>query len=91
MSYGTKTVAGTATLIVSNNTMRQSIIIVNTSRDTVYLGPDSSVTKDNGIALQQDGSLCEDSGGTRMFMGDIYGVTTGGNADIRYWERLRDR
>jgi len=89
MAFNTVTVADTATLIIAANPYRQSLILVNSSSGAVYLGADNTVTIANGIPLLQDGSLTEDSGGTRMFMGDIYGIVASGTSDVRYWERIR--
>ena len=89
MSYNTVTVTTSATLIVANNTQRQSILVTNTGTGTVYLGPDSSVTTSNGMPLVTNGTYAEDSGGTRMFLGDIYGIVASGTSDVRYWEEVR--
>lgn len=89
MAFNTVTITTTATLIAANNAKRQSLMIANTSSGTVFLGPDNTVTTANGIPLLQDGNLTEDSGGTRMFMGDVYGIVAAGTSDVRYWERLR--
>lgn len=89
MAYNTVTVTVAATLIVAANPQRQSLILVNTGSETLYVGPDSSVTAANGVAIIQNGTLTEDSGGTRMFMGDVYGITNANTTDVRYWERQR--
>jgi hypothetical protein len=90
MAYGTVTVTEAATLIRSSNPRRHSIIVANQGSKTVYLGADKSVTSDSGIPIIVNGSLTEDDGGTRMFMGDIYGICAAGETtDVRYWERER--
>lgn len=88
MSYGSISVTTTAILILAKNSKRQSIIIVNTdTTNKLYIGPDSSVTTSNGIEIENTGgNLTEDSGGTRVYLGDIYGVSTG-TISVRYWER----
>ena len=49
------------------------------------------MTTANGTAIEGGGTLTEDSGGTRMYMGDVYGIcaTNNGTVDLRYWERTR--
>lgn len=91
MSYGTKTVSDTASKIVSAETNRHSLILVNVGTETVYIGPDSSVTAANGIPLLQDASYEADSGGVKLYMGDIWAITSSGTADLRYWERIEFR
>lgn len=78
-----------ATSIVTANTARISLIIENEGDEIVYIGPDSSTTSGSGVALIQGGTYTEDSGGMRMFMGDVWGITTTSTSDIRYWERTR--
>ena len=93
MGFGQIRVTNAVTKILSENTERQSLILTNSSvSGIVYLGPDSTVTSANAATvLDSFGSLTEDSGGTRMFMGDIYGITTSAHAavNIFYWERVR--
>ena len=82
------TVGNTATLIVAANTARLSLIIENNGSVPVYIGQDASVSVSNGIVLKPNGNLTEDSGGARMYQGDIYGITAS-SADVRVWERNR--
>lgn len=91
MAYGTKTITATTggTLIVDANPQRIGLILVNTSTQTVYLGHDTNVTTANGIPLLTNGNLTEDSGGTKMYCGPIYGITASSTSDVRYWERIR--
>jgi hypothetical protein len=89
MAYSSVTVGNTATLLVAANTARLSLVIENNGSVTVYLGPDTSVSSSNGIPLLADGSFQEDSGGARMYQGDIYGVTASDTSDVRVWERIR--
>lgn len=89
MSYGTVTVSGSATLIVSPNPQRIGLIIVNTGTQVIYLGHDTSVTTANGIPLLVNGTLTEDSGGTKMYCGPYYAITASSTSDIRYDERVR--
>ena len=88
MAYNNISVGATATLIVAANSKRQSLIITNDGTVTLYVGPDSSVTATNGIQIEEDGNFTEDSGGSRVYQGDWYGITSSGTADARYWERI---
>ena len=87
MAFNTVTVTTSATLIIASNTNRKSLLIGNTSAGTVYLGDTTSVTTANGFPLPQNAQLSEDSGGTRMYMGAVYGIVASGTSDVRYWER----
>ena len=78
---------GSAALIVAFNHKRKSLIITNEGSSKVYLGSDSSVTSASSISIEPDGKYTEDSGGQRMFLGDIYGISEDATNDIRYWER----
>ena len=91
MGFGTVNVTTSATKIVGANAQRQSLILTNASTSgIVYLGPDATITSTNAaVILDGFGNLSEDSGGTRMFMGDVYGITGSSTADILYWERTR--
>jgi hypothetical protein len=91
MSYNTVTVAATAggTLIVAANPQRLSLIITNTGVQTVYIGQDTSLDSSNGVPLLTNATLTEDSGGTKMYCGPIYGITATSTSDVRYWERTR--
>jgi len=83
------TVTNSATKIVGANTARLSLVIENNGSVTVYIGPDTSVSSSNGIPILSSGSFQEDSGGARMYQGDIYGITASSTSDVRYWERTR--
>lgn len=92
-TFGRIRVVLSATKIIGSNTKRQSLILTNSSSSGIcFLGPNDTVTSCNAATmLDSYGSLTEDSGGTRMFMGDVYGITTSANAavNIFYWERTR--
>ena len=88
MAYGQISVGNTPTLIVSANSKRLSLIIEVVGSETVYIGQDSNVTTSSGIQMPQKAILTEDSGGMRMYCGDIYGITASSTSDVRYWERL---
>jgi hypothetical protein len=85
----TVTVTDSATQIIGDNAKRQSLIIVNTGTETVYIGQTSSVTSANGVPLQQNATLTEDNGGTKMYCGPYYGITASSSSDVRVWERER--
>jgi hypothetical protein len=88
MSYGSVTVTDTATQIVSQNTKRKRVTLVNTSASvTIYFGPDNSITDSNAIPLYPRQGLNLDKI-TEDYLGDIYGITSSGTADIRFWERV---
>ena len=91
MGFGRIRVTNSATKIVSANEARQSLILTNASSSgIVFLGPDATITSAHSAALLDSyGSLTEDSGGTRLFQGDIYGITTSSHAAVNvfYWER----
>ena len=82
-------VTNIATLILADNPMRLSLIITNVSPDTVFIGQDATITSSTGIPIIQNGTFTEDSGGTKMYCGPIWGVTSGGTVDVRVWERNR--
>lgn len=87
MAYNNVSVTTSATLIVGSNSRRQSLIITNTdTTNKLYIGSNSSVTTSNGIEIGTGGNFTEDSGGTRVYQGDIYGISTG-TISVRYWER----
>lgn len=90
MAYGTVTIgSGTAALIVAFNHLRKSLIITNEGSSKVYLGNDSSITTASAISIESDGKYTEDSGGQRMYLGDIYGISEDSTNDVRYWERTK--
>lgn len=90
MSYGNVSVTSTPIIIIPANAHRQEFRLVNysTSPDC-FIGMDSSVTTTNGFALmagsEQDASRSMGS----TYLGDIWGVTSSGTADIRWWETTR--
>ena len=75
MSYASVSVTTSATLIVSANPRRQSLIISNTDTSVkLYIGPDTSITTSNGIEIPAGSSLTEDNGGSKVYCGDVYGI-----------------
>lgn len=90
MAYGQVNVGtASAALIVAFNDKRKSIIITNEGDSKVYLGNDSSITSTSTISIESGGKYTEDSGGQRMFLGDIYGISEDHFNDVRYWERTK--
>lgn len=91
MAYGSITVQATATKIVAADNNRHSLLLHNNGTQTVFIGPDASVTTSNGFPITQKSSLSSDSGGVSLFKGDIYGIVASSTADMRYWERVLGR
>jgi hypothetical protein len=90
MSYGTKTVTTSATLIVDANPKRQELIITNNSTAVdIYIGQDASVTTSTGLPLYANQTRERSrNGGTVGWLGPVYGICAS-SADIRYWESER--
>ena len=89
-NYGSVTVAtNTAVSIVTACVQRLSLIITNIGVGSAFLGDNSSVTSANGIMLRCGGSLSEDSGGARMYQGDIYAIAGSAATTLTYWQRIR--
>ena len=88
MSYGAATIVTAALKVISANDRRLSHIITNQGPSTVFLGPDSSLTTNTGIALSSGSNLTEDSGGDKLYQGDIYAISES-SSNLRYWERTR--
>lgn len=90
MSYGNTTVpTGTAILIVAHNVNRKALIITNEGSSKIYLGSDSFVTSATGVSVEaESGKYLEDSGGQRMYLGDIYAISADSTNDVRYWEKV---
>lgn len=87
MSYNSISVTTAATLIVSQNPRRQSLIITNTdSTNKLYLGSNNNVTTSTGVEIGTGSNLTEDNGGSKIYCGDVYGISTG-TISVRYWER----
>jgi hypothetical protein len=91
MGYNTVTIGTAAALIIAANTQRQSLVLVNSGPATCFIGQDTSITTGNSIFLEAEDTFTEDSGGgSRVYQGDVYGITSIGNTTvIRYWERTR--
>ena len=90
MGFNTVTVTTTATKLVAANTLRESILLTQITDTTIYVGPDDTVTSSNGFPLKQWDIMNENNSGTKVYMGDIYGIVDSSTADVRYWERTRN-
>jgi len=90
MGYGFVSVGTAATLILADNTQRLSVVIQNGGSNNLFIGQDASVTTANTIYLVTNGSLTEDSSGTKMYCGPFYGISAGtGTTMAYYWEKTR--
>lgn len=91
MSYGSVSLATNAVAtIVTANTQRLSIIFTNIGAGKAYIGEDASITTANGTLLVANGgSLTEDSGGQKVYMGEFYGIAGSASTTITYWQRTR--
>jgi len=90
MGYGSVSVGtGNATLILAANSQRLSLIIVNGGSNNLYVGQDAGVTTANTVFIVPNGTLTEDSGGTKMYCGPFYGCSAGTATTADYWERTR--
>lgn len=88
MSYTGVSVGSSATLIVPSNAYRLNLILRNNSSTVCYIGQDSNVTTATGMQINQNDALNDDGSGRRGYLGEIWGITATGSADIRYWERV---
>lgn len=90
MSWGNVSVGNTAILILAQNPKRQEFRLINysTSPDC-FIGMDSSVTSINGFALMAGSEQDSSRGLGSTYLGDVYGITSSGTADIRFWETTR--
>ena len=90
MGYGSVTIGtGSPILLVSANSLRLSLIIVNNGSSSIYIGDDSFVSSITGLAIESGAKLQEDSGGQRTYLGDYYVISEDATNDVRYWERER--
>ena len=90
MSYSAVSLAtDTYVTIVTENVGRVSLIITNIGSGKVFIAEDASVTSGNGILITANGTYTEDSGGTRMYLGPIYGMAGSVGTVVTYWQRTR--
>lgn len=92
MAYAAVSVTDTATLILAANPNRISYFIVNNGTSVIYVGNDTSIITTTALPIGVGANMDEDSGGTKMYMGPIYGISGAGlTNNIRYWERSETR
>lgn len=85
MAYNSVTVTDTATEIVGANSSRRNLTIVNNGSNTVFIGPDSSITTANAIPLYASSTRDSDVI-PEGYKGAIYGIVESGSENVRYWE-----
>lgn len=79
--YGTVAVAATATLIVSDRSRREAVIIQNNhATQTLHLGYDSSVTTSSGLKIAPGASV------TLETQRQVYGIGSGAATTTNYLE-----
>ena len=82
LNYAAVSVATTATIIVSANSNRKSVLIRNNSSQDIFIG-DDTVTTSNGLRLKPNHSIYLNGNG----MTDVvYGIVASSTADTRYLE-----
>jgi hypothetical protein len=90
MSYGAVSLTTDAVAtIVTANVERVSLIITNIGSGKAFLAEDASVTSGNGILVMSNGTFTEDSGGTRMYLGPVYGMAGSLGTVVTFWQRTR--
>lgn len=89
MAYGfvTLTAGEAPTKVVSANTARKAITLVNNSGVLVYIGPDVNMTVANAIPLYEY-TVRDTSKIPEGYAGDIYATAATSTADIRWWETV---
>lgn len=88
-SYGKVSVGNTATLIIAENVKRQALYLCNAGiSPDIFLGQDSNVTASTGFPLFS-GSTKDMTKNFPLWNGPIYGISSSGTADIRFWENER--
>ena len=91
MSYGSVSLTtDTIATICTANAQRYSIVFTNIGAGKAYIGEDASVTSANGILLVANGgSLTEDSGRQKVYMGAYYAIAGSASTNLTYWQRTR--
>lgn len=88
MAYNQVTITTTVQLVIPANTRRTSILMGNEGvTNTIYLGQDTNLTASNGVGLAPGGTLGEVSGGTAVYKGPYYALTSTSTSTLSYWER----
>jgi len=81
------TISTTPVLIYSGSSNRIDVLVTNDSSVKCYIGPNSSITVNNTIFLNQNDVFIDDYSGIKGYRGNLYGVTASGTATIKWWER----
>jgi hypothetical protein len=76
-------VRNTSTLIVSANSERRSIIILNRGVDNLFIGMNSNIDIGTPISIRQNETWNSDS-----YRGQVYGISDGGSLDVRVQQEL---
>lgn len=81
-SYGTVAIGATAGVIKAGLSTRRSILIQNVhATQVLYVGDDSSVATSTGIKVAAGESL-----EIADYNGPVYGIASGADTDVRYFE-----
>lgn len=90
-TYGNVSVGSvTPTLIVAANSARQALWLCNYSvAPDCFIGFDANVTPTTGFPLFASGDQQASRGTGSTYLGDVYGITSSGTADIRFREETR--
>lgn len=84
-AYNAVTITTAATLILGANPARKGMYFVNNSAQTIYIGPDASITTSNAVPIAA-GATVFNSGEREAWRGPIYGIVAATIANARYWE-----
>lgn len=84
-SFNAVTVASTPTNILTSSPGRRGFLIKNNGGAIVYLGFDAGVTTLTGLPLVPQDSFTL-TGEHNTFKGSVWGVTSSGTVDCRYWD-----
>lgn len=81
-AYGAVDVDAAAEEIVAARTVRKSVIVQNADASVdLYIGDDANVTTANGIKVPAGGSIEFND-----YNGAIWGIGSGADCDVRYFE-----
>ena len=91
MSYASVSLETNAVAtIATENTNRISIIFTNIGSGKAFIGENASITSANGTLLVANGgSLTEDSGGQKVYLGAYYGIAGSLSTNVTYWQRIK--
>lgn len=83
--YGGVTITTAATNILPSDPARRGFLLANNGSNIVYIGLDASVTASNGIQIMPQDKF-DLTGEHSVFKGAVWGITSSGTSDVRYWE-----